>query len=64
MMTCRESFYLIWGGVVVVVVWWSIACFGCGAGQACWGVPAADQPPCADHVCKKGVVQGGLWVEG
>ena len=37
---------------------------GVGAGQACWGVPAADQPPCADHACKKGMAQGRLWVEG
>ena len=37
---------------------------GVGAGQTCWGAPAADQPPCADHVCKKGLVQGRLWVEG
>ena len=46
--------------------WSSLVSLGVGAGQACWGAPAADQPPCADHVCKKkkGLVQGRLWVEG
>ena len=44
--------------------WSSLVSLGVGAGEACWGVPAADQPPCADHVCKKGMVQGRLGVEG
>ena len=46
------------------LAWSSLVSLGVGAGQACWGVPAADQPQCADHACKKGMVQGRLWVEG
>ena len=48
-------------GALRFVVW---SMQGVGAGQAYWGVPAADQPSCADHACKKGMVQGRLWVEG